>query len=103
MTGKGKLHNESVNVSVAVETVDGREKFLFGHVVLKAQQSGCESAAFAGFYLMGHVGLATAVVSHEHCGQMWALAAFGNHFFNFFGNLGLDVIGYFLSVNEHSL
>ncbi len=52
---------------------------------------------------MGNVGFAAAVVSNEHSGQMRTLAAFGNHFFNFFGNLGLDVIGYFLSVNEHSL
>ena len=74
MAGKRKLHNEPVNISVAVKTVDCREKFLFGHVVLKTQQSGCESAAFAGFYLMGNVGFAAAVVSNEHSGQMRTLA-----------------------------
>ena len=102
VAGERKLHDETVNIRVAIEAVDCGQKLGLGHVVLEADESGFESALFAGFDFVGYVGLAATVVAHENRCQMRAFLSVGDHFFNRGGYLGLEVGGDFLSVYKHS-
>ena len=46
---EGKLHDEAVDLRVAVEPVYGVEQCLLVDVILEADESRAESALFAGF------------------------------------------------------
>ena len=100
MAGKRELHDEAVDLRVLIETLDGFEKFLFGHVILVADKGRAESAGLAGFYFVGHIGFAAAVVADKDGCEMGAAFALCHHFFDFRGNLAFDVVSSLFSVNE---
>lgn len=100
MAGKRQLHYIAVDLGIGIEASHGLEQFLLGHRVLETDQSRCEPAFAAGLYLMRHIGLASAVVPHEHCGQMRAALSLGHHCFHFGRDLTLYVGGYFFPVNK---
>ena len=90
MLGQGQLHDEPVDVSVVVQARHARQEFILRYVVLIADERRLESAGLAGQHLVLYVGLRTAVVPHEHSGQVWLLLATGHHLLYFLGNLSLD-------------
>lgn len=77
---EGELYYETVNISIAVKCLDGFEKFLFSHIVFKADKCRLKATLLAGAHLVGHVCLASPVMSYEDCGEMRALFTFGTIF-----------------------
>lgn len=96
----GELDNEAVHLGVVVERFDRLEKFLFGHVVLKANQGRFEPAYLAGLDLVGDIGFRTSVMANENGHEMGTTLAGRNHGVYFGRDLMLDVLGYFFSVDK---
>ena len=99
VTRQRQLHDKTVDIGVVVEFVDGVEQFVFGYVVLVADEGRLKSALLAGNHFVAHVCLAAAVVAHENCHQMRAAFAFGNHLFNFGCNFLFHFGSHFLTVD----
>ena len=95
-----QLHDESVNVVVAVEFFDAGEEFLFRHRLVEADERRLEPAFLAGQHFILHVCFRASVVAHEDGGQMGLLAATRHALSYFFGNFRLDLVGGGFSVDE---
>ena len=98
--GQRQLHDESVHIRVGVEPADALEQFGLGGVVFESDQGRLEAALFAGLYLVGHVGFAAAVVTHQHGHKVWLPASGCGHLPHFVGYFLSDFFRDFLAVYQ---
>src|SRR5690606_27318057 len=66
---QGHLHDEAIDVVVAVQLVDLRQQGLLADISGKTHQRGFETDALAGKHLVIHVGLAGTVVADQYSGE----------------------------------
>ena len=95
-----ELHYETVDLRIVVELLNLGKEGLFGHIILKPDQCRCKTAFLAGFHLVCHICLASAVVSHKNGGKMRAAFALGNHPVHLSSNFLLDFSCDFFSVDQ---
>ena len=100
MLGQGQLHDETIDIAIAVQAVYTGQQFFLSDVILIADERRLEATSLAGQHLILYVCLGATVVTHEDCCQMGLLATTGYYLFYFFGNLGLDGRRRCFSVNQ---
>jgi hypothetical protein len=98
--GQRQLHDEAVDVGVAVDVFHDLQEFGFGDGVGVAEQRRLEAYFPAGFYLVAHVGFAAPVVAHQHGGQVRRPAPFGREGLYLPGNFVADVLGDLFTVYQ---
>ena len=98
MLGQGKLDDEAVDFGVGVEKVDGAEQLLLGDGLREAVDGGDESDLVAGFFLVGHVGLAGTVVAYDDRGQMRGAVSLEGELSHFVGDFVFNLQGHGLAV-----
>ena len=88
--GKGKLHDEAVDIIIFVQFINTSQEFLLGDIVLIADEGRFETAGLASQHLVLHIGLRTTIMTYQYSSQMGLFATILNNLFHFLGNLGLN-------------
>ena len=95
-----QLDDESVYIVILIQLTHLGQQFLFRHIRLVTDERRLETANLASLHLIGHIGLASSIVSDQNRRQMRTLASFRYNLSHFGRYFLLHLFGNSLSIYQ---